>query len=249
MTSSPSFAIPPQPAASLAISGSDERFPVGRIFCIGRNYAAHAVEMGHDPDREPPFFFLKPPTAISTDGAFTCPNYSQDVHHEVEMIVALRTGGSHIPVEKALDCVFGYGIGIDMTLRDLQAEAKSLSRPWDVAKGFDGAAPCSALVPASETGHPAKGRITLAINGSARQQGNLDQMIWKTPEIIATLSRFFRLLPGDLIMTGTPAGVGPVKPGDNITAAIDGVGQLQVRVTVDGKKGGPGAAFFNRAKV
>jgi fumarylpyruvate hydrolase len=225
-----SFVISPQATASLAVEGSDQRFPVGRIFCIGRNYAAHAVEMGHDPNREPPFFFMKPPTAVVTGGVFPYPSYSDDVHHEVEMIVALGKGGSNISVDSALDCVFGYGVGIDMTLRDIQAEAKKLARPWEVAKGFDGSAPCSALIPAARIGHPDRGAISLSVNGEKKQDGNLDQMIWKVPEIIATLSRFFALLPGDLIMSGTPAGVGQVRPGDRITAVIDPVTTLSVTV-------------------
>ena len=226
----PDFAFSPQPAVSLAIEASDARFPVNRIFCIGRNYAAHAVEMGHDPNREPPFFFLKPVTAVVTDGTFSCPQAAGEVHHEVELVVALGSGGKDIPIESAMDCVFGYGIGLDMTLRDIQAEAKRLGRPWDVAKGFDGSAPCGPLVPASRSGHLAKGTISLSINGTERQSGDLDQMIWKIPEIINILSRYFRLLPGDLIMTGTPAGVGPVEPGDRLHARIDGVGELTVSV-------------------
>ena len=203
---------------------------MARLFCIGRNYAAHAVEMGHDPDREPPFFFLKPPTAVVTSGIFPYPADAGAVHHEVELVVALGSGGADISPDAALDCVFGYGVGIDMTLRDLQAEAKTLGRPWDVAKGFDGSAPCGALTPASRIGHPDRGTISLSVNGEERQSGDLAQMIWKTPEIIATLSRRFRLRPGDLILTGTPAGVGPVIPGDEIVASIAGVGKLEVSV-------------------
>ena len=224
------YVVEPAPIVSLAVEGSPRRFPVARLFCIGRNYAAHAVEMGHDPDREPPFFFLKPPTAIVTSGVFPYPADAGAVHHEVELVVALGGGGEDIPPDAALDCVFGYGVGIDMTLRDLQAEAKTLGRPWDVAKGFDGSAPCGALTPASQIGHPDRGAISLSVNGEERQSGDLAQMIWKTPEIIATLSRRFRLLPGDLILTGTPAGVGPVTPGDEIVASIAGVGKLEVSV-------------------
>lgn len=224
------FVIAPQTAISLAVEGSDARFPAGRIFCIGRNYAAHAVEMGHDPNREPPFFFLKPVTALSTDGTFQFPAGVGEVHHEIELVVALGSGGKDISVDAAMDRVFGYAVGLDMTLRDVQAEAKKLSRPWDVSKGFDGSAPCGPLVPASAIGHPTKGMVSLAINGTERQTGDLDQMIWKVPEIIATLSRTFRLLPGDLIMTGTPAGVGPVNPGDELDARIEGVGALSVTV-------------------
>jgi fumarylpyruvate hydrolase len=224
------FVIAPQPVTSMPVEGSDARFPVGRIFCIGRNYAAHAVEMGHDPNREPPFFFLKPPTALATGGTFACPAGAGEVHHEVELVVALGGGGTDIATEDALDRVFGYAVGLDMTLRDLQAEAKKLGRPWDVSKGFDGSAPCGPLVPASRIGHPAGGAVTLSVNGQRRQSGDLGQMIWKIPEIIATLSRHFRLLPGDLIMTGTPAGVGPVNAGDRVDAHIEGVGTLSIAV-------------------
>jgi fumarylpyruvate hydrolase len=224
------FAVTPPPAVTLAVEGGSMRFPVGRIFCIGRNYAAHAVEMGHDPDREPPFFFLKPATAISADGVFRRPAEVGEVHHEVEMVVALARGGANIAVADALNCVFGYGVGLDMTLRDVQAEAKRLSRPWDVAKGFDGSAPCSTLATVEQIGHPAAGVISLAVNGEVRQTGDLNQMIWKVPEIIAELSRHFTLLPGDLIMTGTPAGVGPLVEGDAVAADIAGVAHLELKV-------------------
>lgn len=225
------FVVEPQAVQSLAVEGSQARFPVGRIFCIGRNYAAHAVEMGHDSNREPPFFFMKPVTALSTEGVFSFPSGVGEVHHEIELVVALGQGGKDIAVDAAMECVFGYTIGLDMTLRDVQAVAKKLSRPWDVAKGFDGSAPCGRLVPAAKIGHPTEGAISLTINGTQCQAGNLDQMIWKIPEMISVLSRTFRLLPGDLIMTGTPAGVGSVKPGDRLEAQIEGVGQLSVTVS------------------
>lgn len=224
------FSVPAQPVVSLPVEGSDLRFPVGRIFCIGRNYAAHAVEMGHDPNREPPFFFLKPATSVTTDGLFRRPTNVGEVHHEVEMVVALAKGGRAIEAADAFDCVFGYGIGIDMTLRDVQAEAKRLSRPWDASKGFDGSAPCGALVSAREAGHPATGAIRLSVNGEARQAGDLSQMIWKVPEIISELSKSFELLPGDIIMTGTPAGVGPVNNGDLVIAEIKGLPSWFVKV-------------------
>ncbi|RDE07781.1 fumarylacetoacetate hydrolase family protein [Pelagibacterium lacus] len=230
MPTEPDYALPPAPRASLALSGSAQRFAVNRIFCIGRNYAAHAVEMGHDPTREPPFFFLKPASALSVDGRFSYPAMSSDVHHEVEMIVALGKGGTDIAVDAALDHVFGYGVGLDMTCRDLQSEAKALSRPWDIAKGFDQSAPCSALATARDIGHPDSGAITLSVNGEPRQIGDLNQMIWKVPEIIATLSRAFALLPGDVIMTGTPAGVGPVARGDRLVARVEGIAELDVAV-------------------
>ncbi|MFC7704635.1 fumarylacetoacetate hydrolase family protein [Plastorhodobacter daqingensis] len=229
---SPAYVIDPPACSSLPVAGTDKRFPVHRIFCVGRNYAAHAVEMGHDPDKEPPFFFLKSPSNLATDGAaFPYPPATGDVHHEVELVVALSRGGADIPVETALEHVFGYAVGLDMTRRDLQAEAKALGRPWEVGKAFDHSAPCGTLVPASRIGHPEAGTITLRVNGAPRQAGDLAQMIWKTPEIIAYLSRLFTLQPGDLIMTGTPAGVGPVVRGDRLDAEIDGLIPLAVAVT------------------
>ncbi|NPD14091.1 fumarylacetoacetate hydrolase family protein [Xinfangfangia sp. D13-10-4-6] len=228
---SPRYVITPPPQAALPVQGSDRLFPVNRVFCIGRNYAAHAVEMGHDPDREPPFFFLKSADCVTADGTFPYPPGSQDVQHEVELVVALGLGGRDIPVEAALSHVWGYGIGLDMTRRDLQAEAKKLGRPWEIGKNFAHSAPCGPLSPASEIGHPAAGAITLDVNGQRRQSGDLNQMIWKIPEVIATLSRWFQLQPGDIIMTGTPAGVGAVSPGDLIQARIAGFAALDIRVT------------------
>jgi fumarylpyruvate hydrolase len=225
------FVVPAPEQASLAVRGSDARFPVHRVYCVGRNYAAHAVEMGHDPDREPPFFFQKNPGNVYTgSSAFPYPPATSDVHHEIELVVALGKGGRDIPPEAATDCVWGYGVGLDMTRRDLQGEAKKLGRPWEVGKAFEHSAPCSALVPASETGHPVTGAIWLKVNGEIRQEGDLAQMIWKTPEIIAHLSRLFELRPGDLIMTGTPSGVGPVVRGDRMHGHVEGVGDLEVVV-------------------
>ncbi|MDP0926665.1 fumarylacetoacetate hydrolase family protein [Paracoccus onubensis] len=227
---SPEFVISPPPVASLPVAGSDKVFPVNRVFCIGRNYAAHAVEMGHDPDREPPFFFFKSPGNLTSDGTFAYPPMTEDVHHEIELIVALKQGGRNIPQETALDHVWGYGIGLDMTRRDLQGEAKKMGRPWEVGKSFEQSGPCGPLSPASEIGHPTEGEITLDINNERRQSGDLNQMIWKIPEMIAILSQYFDLQPGDLIMTGTPAGVGAVKKGDVMTGSIAGLGELTVRV-------------------
>ena len=224
------YVIPVQPVPSLAVEGAGGRFPVHRIYCVGRNYAEHAREMGHDPDREPPFFFMKPPNAIVTDGEFRYPSHSTDVHHELELVVALGSGGAGIPAARALDLVYGYAVGLDMTRRDLQAEAKKMRRPWDTGKAFDGSAPCSAVRRASEIGHPEKGAVWLEVNGKARQRGDLSQLIWKVPEMIAYLSTLFTLSPGDLIFTGTPAGVGPVERGDVLKGAVEGVGTLAVRV-------------------
>jgi fumarylpyruvate hydrolase len=226
------YVIAPPAPASLPVEGRSERFPVHRIYCVGRNYAAHAVEMGHDPDKEPPFFFQKNPDNLATDGAdFPYPPRTSDVHHEVELVVALGRGGRDIAVADALAHVWGYAVGIDMTRRDLQGEAKKLGRPWEVAKAFEHSAPCGPLVPAAEIGHPSTGAIRLDIDGERRQAGDLDQMIWKVPEVVAALSALFALQPGDLIMTGTPAGVGPVHVGQRLHAHIDGVGDLKLTVT------------------
>jgi len=225
------YVITPVAVTTLAVLGTQARFPVQNIYCVGRNYADHAIEMGHDPNREPPFFFMKPAYGIlPNQGHMTYPPQSQDVHHEVELVVALATGGQNIPVEAAMDCVYGYGVGIDMTRRDLQAEAKTLSRPWEAGKTFLHAAPCSDLVPLSQTGVIDRGSIWLDINGERRQTGDLQQMIWKIPEVISRLSMLFVLQPGDLIYTGTPAGVGPILRGDEIHANIEGVGELQISV-------------------
>ena len=216
---------------ALPVSGEDGLFPVHRIYCVGRNYADHAVEMGHDPDKEPPFFFQKNPDNLLPAGeAFPYPSKTSDVHHEIELVVALAKGGQDIPVDRALDHVYGYAVGLDMTRRDLQAEAKKLGRPWEVGKAFERSAPCGPIVPAAKIGHPAAGAIWLKINGETRQQGDLDQLLWKVPEAISYLSGLFALQPGDLIFTGTPAGVGPVQRGDNLHGHIDGIGDLEVRV-------------------
>jgi fumarylpyruvate hydrolase len=222
----------PAAIVSLPIQGSDLRFPVNRIFCVGRNYADHAKEMGHDPSREPPFFFMKPASTIVSDGSsFPYPALSNDVHHEVELVVAIAQGGSGITVENALSHVYGYAVGLDMTRRDLQSEAKKMGRPWDTGKAFDHSAPCSALVPANDIGHPTKAAITLTINGQVRQKGDIADLIWNVPETIAYLSTLFKLEPGDLIYTGTPAGVGPVQKLDQLQASVDGIAALSVTVS------------------
>ena len=216
---------------SLAVEGSKARFPVNRIYCVGRNYAEHAREMGHDPNKEPPFFFMKPSTAIVTDGGdFPYPSQTKDVHHEMEMVVAIGKGGSNIPSAKALEHVYGYGVGLDMTRRDLQGEAKKAGRPWDTGKAFDYSAPCSALVPASKIGHPSTGEIVLEVNGVVKQKSDLSQLIWSVPDTIAFLSTLFELQPGDLIYSGTPAGVAAVVKGDVMTGRVAGVGSITVKV-------------------
>jgi len=217
------------PLPSLPVAGSDMRFPVGRIFCVGRNYAEHAREMGHDPDREPPFFFMKAPSSIVQNGStLDYPVGTKDVHHEIEMVVAIGKGGKDIPAEKALDHVWGYGVGLDMTRRDIQGEAKKMGRPWEMGKSFDQSAPCSALRPVSEIGHPAKGAIRVKVNGEVKQHGDLSQQIWSVPEQIAYLSGLVTLQPGDLIFSGTPSGVGPVNKGDKLEGHVQGVGDLTI---------------------
>jgi fumarylpyruvate hydrolase len=224
------YVIQPASVATLPVQGSDKVFPIHRIYCVGRNYAEHAIEMGHDPSKEPPFFFQKNPDNIVTDGKFPYPSQSSDVHHEIEMVVALGKGGDNIPVEMALEHVFGYGVGLDMTRRDLQGEAKKAGRPWEVGKAFEASAPCGPLVPASEIGHPTSGAVTLKVNGEIRQQGDLNQLIWKVPEMISYLSGLFTLQPGDIIMTGTPAGVGAVVRGDVMEGFVEGIGKIEVVV-------------------
>lgn len=224
------YAIPLWSLPTLPVSGG-ALFPVRRIYCVGRNYAAHAREMGADPTREPPFFFMKPADAVIADAAVVpYPPATKNLHHEVELVVALGSGGKDVPVERALDVVFGYAVGLDMTRRDLQNEAKAAGKPWDMSKGFDHSAPCSALRRVAEIGHPAKGAVSLAVNGRMRQKGDLADLIWSVPETVAYLSTLVELAPGDLIFTGTPEGVGAVVPGDRLEAAIEGVGTLNVTI-------------------
>ena len=216
---------------ALPVRGSQQMFPVHRVYCVGRNYADHAVEMGHDPDKEPPFFFQKnPDNLVPGGGEFPYPPASHDVHHEIELVVALGSGGANIPVESAMDAVFGYAVGLDMTRRDLQGEAKKLGRPWEVGKAFEQSAPCTEIVPASAIGHPESGAIWLTVNDDLRQEGDLNQLIWKVPEMVSYLSRLFTLQAGDLIFSGTPAGVGPVARGDRLKGHIVGIGDLAVSV-------------------
>ena len=225
------FVFAPPPVASVAISGSDARFPVRRIFCVGRNYAAHAREMGRDPDREPPFFFMKPADTVIDDNAtIAYPPQTANYHHEIELVIAIGTGGTDIAPERALDHVWGYGVGLDMTRRDLQLQAREQGRPWDFGKGFDQSAPIAALHPVSAVGHPDSGRIWVAVDGVVKQDSDIAKLIWPVRDIIAECSRFMRLEPGDLIMTGTPEGVGPVLPGQIVTGGIDGVGTITLTI-------------------
>ena len=224
------FVIDPPAPVTLPVSGTHDLFPVHRIYCVGRNYAAHTIEMGHDPDKEPPFFFQKNPDNLLTGKDFPYPPASSDVHFEFELAVALKSGGTDIPIDDALNHVYGYAVALDMTRRDLQGEAKKTGRPWEVGKAFEHSAPCSAILPVSEIGHPSAGRIWLDVDGERRQEGDLDQMIWKIPEMISYLSGLFTLAPGDLILTGTPAGVGPVARGNRLHGGVEGVGELDVTV-------------------
>jgi len=218
------FVVAPPAIASVAIDGSDARFPIRRVFCVGRNYAAHAREMGNDPSREPPFFFMKPAdSVVPASGLVPYPTLTSSLHHEVELVVAIGAGGSAVRREDALGLVWGYGVGVDLTRRDIQDEAKKLSRPWDWAKGFDAAGPCSPLRPASAVGHPEAGRVWLEVNEQLRQEGDLRDLIWPVADIIHYISLAVALAPGDLIFTGTPAGVGPLEPGDRVRGGVDGV--------------------------
>jgi len=229
---SEAFIFTPPLRPSVAIEGELRRFPIRRIFCVALNYAAHAREMGKEPDHEPPFFFSKPADAFVPDGSvIPYPPQTQNLHHEIELVAAIGKGGSGIAAEQALDHVFGYAAGVDLTRRDLQAAARSQGRPWDLSKGFDHSAPMGAVRPAKLCGHPAKGRITLAVNGALRQDGDLADMIWGVPEIIASLSSYVALAPGDLIFTGTPSGVGALQPGDRAEGFVEGVGSISFAIT------------------
>lgn len=219
---------PAQPV--LKVKNSTDVFPVRRIYCIGRNYADHAIEMGFDPNKEPPFFFQKNNSNIVIDGKFPYPLQTKDVHHELEMVVALKSGGTNISLEKASDHIYGYAVGLDMTRRDLQGVAKKMGRPWEIGKAFEKSAPIGALSKIEETGKLDEGKIVLKLNGETKQEGNLNMMIWKVSEIISHLSQFYDIAAGDIIMTGTPAGVGPVQKGDKLEGTIEKLESLKVDV-------------------
>jgi fumarylpyruvate hydrolase len=225
------FVIAPSPQPSVDVAGSDDRFPVHRVYCVGRNYAKHAREMGMDPEREPPLFFSKPADALVANGTpVPYPPRTSNLHHEIELVIAIGTGGRDIPLDSALAHVYGYAVGLDLTRRDLQFAARDQGRPWDVAKGFDHSAPVSAIRPAADMGHPEQGAIWLEVNGDSRQRANLAEMIWSVPEIVAELSTYYELRPGDLVFTGTPEGVGAVRRGDSLVGGIDGLETLRVTI-------------------
>jgi fumarylpyruvate hydrolase len=230
------FVFPPHSPAALPVAGSTGNFPVRRVYCVGRNYADHAREMGaadQAEGREPPFFFMKPGDAVvggNDEISVAYPPLTNNLHHEVELIVALGSGGTNVAVDAARELIFGYAVGLDLTRRDIQARAKEKGHPWDMGKGFDQSAVAGVIQPVALVGHPDRGRIWLAVNGDVRQEGDLAAMLWKVADIIANLTTLVRLAPGDLIYTGTPAGVGPLLPGDVLEAGVDGVGTLRARI-------------------
>jgi len=224
------YVISPPPQATIAVAGTDKVYPVRRIWCVGRNYIEHIREMGQD-ERAPPFFFAKPADAIVPDGGTVpYPPLTKDMHHEVELVVALKGGGRNIPVAKANDCIYGYAVGIELTRHDPQIASRDVKRPWEIGKAFDSSAPCGPLMPASKIGHPTKGKIVLKVNGKVRQDGDLNQMIWNVPETISKLSEMVALEAGDVIMTGTPSGVAATVAGDKIECEVEGVGKLSVTI-------------------
>lgn len=227
----PSFAVPPPETVALPVAGTAALFPVRRIYCVGRNYVEHIREMKEGDERDPPFFFQKPRDAVVPSGArIAYPAGTADFQHEIELVVAIGRGGRNIPPAQALDHVFGYAVGIDLTRRDRQVEMRRRMLPWEAGKAFDRSAPCGPLHPASAVGHRLKGAITLAVNGRERQRGDLSEMIWNVPEIVAKLSEDYALEAGDIVMTGTPAGVGPVVAGDVMTGAVEGLGEITIHV-------------------
>jgi fumarylpyruvate hydrolase len=224
------YVIPVPTQATLPVVGTDKLFPVRRVYCVGRNYAEHTREMGHDPNKEPPFFFMKTPDSLLTTGKFPYPTHSTDVHWEIELVVALKSGGKNIKAADALTHVFGYAVALDMTRRDLQSVAKKMGRPWEIGKAVDHSTPCTPLSPVEKVGHLAAGAITLDLNGERKQTGDLKDMIWDVPSQIEYLSGLWELKAGDLILTGTPAGVGAVKVGDRLRGHVAGLGDLDVTV-------------------
>ncbi len=230
-----SYVFEPAPPVTVPVAGDDRQFPVRRVYCVGRNYAAHAREMGFDPDREPPFFFCKPsdavvPVAEGETLQLPYPAETKNYHYEIELVAAIGRGGFQIPVEQALEHVWGYAVGLDMTRRDLQMQMREMGRPWEIGKAFDQSAPIGPLYPAEKVGHLTDAEIWLKVNGEYKQRSTTKALIWSVAETVAYLSRFFRLEPGDLIYTGTPEGVGPVVAGDLMEGGVAGLGTLSVKV-------------------
>jgi len=224
-----SFVFAPPPVASLAVANSADRFPIRRVICVGRNYAAHAREMGKDPDREPPFFFMKPAdTVLDAKGTVPYPPETSDFQYEIELVVGIGQGGTNVTPAAANGLIWGYGVGIDLTRRDLQLLARDAGRPWEWGKAFDKSAPCGPLYPREQTGVIDHGHIWLTVNGETRQEADISDLIWSVPEIISTISRSMALAAGDLIMTGTPAGVGAIEIGDVVRGGIDGLGTIEI---------------------
>lgn len=229
------FVFPPEPSVAVPVAGSDDKFAVRRVYCVGRNYAAHAREMGFDPDREPPFFFCKPadaviPVAYGETLELPYPSQTANYHYEAELVAVIGKGGSDINVAAALDYVWGYAVGLDMTRRDLQMKMREMGRPWEIGKAFDKSAPIGPIHRASEVGHFESGAVWLTVNGVTKQKSDVSHLIWSVAETVADLSKFFRLEPGDVIYTGTPDGVGPVVKGDSMTVGVERLGELSVRV-------------------
>jgi fumarylpyruvate hydrolase len=229
------YVFEPEPRVAVPVAGSDKQFPVRRIYCVGRNYAAHAREMGFDPDREPPFFFCKPADAIvvappGRTVEIAYPPQSNDFQHEIELVAAIGKGGRDIAVDRANEHVFGYAVGIDMTRRDLQLKLRDKGRPWELGKAFDRSAPISFIHAASTIGHPTHGAVWVQVDGIDRQRSDIAKLIWSVPEVVANLSTYFELRPGDLVYTGTPEGVGKVERGQTMIGGIDGLGELRVKV-------------------
>ena len=224
------WVFPPPARVAIPVAGGSEFFPVRRVYCVGQNYREHAREMGQS-GREPPFFFSKPAGAVCCEPRVPYPPMTRDLHHEVELVVALHGGGRNLSPDESLARVFGYAVGVDLTRRDLQAAAKRSGRPWDTSKGFDHSAPVSAICPAARCGHPSAAEISLDVNGERRQAGSTAAMTWPVPELLAELSRYFELRAGDLVFTGTPPGVGPLVPGDRVACRVEGVAALEFEIT------------------
>lgn len=231
------YVFPPRPRPVAQVAGTSQQFPINRIHCVGRNYAAHIREMGFDPDREPPFFFQKPSDAYVASGAeIAYPPDTENLQFEIELVAAIGKGGRDIPVDEALDHIWGYAVGVDLTRRDRQLQARDRGRPWEPGKAFDKSAPMAPIVRATECGHLSRGRIWLTVNGATKQDADIGQLVWSVPEIVSTLSRSWELIPGDLIFSGTPEGVGPIQPGDHVEGGVDGLPPISFVISSNAKR-------------